>query len=545
MERGSNPFSPAPSPLGGIIFFSIQITSRKVSANSKIDLIEQARSYYRGNPKRLKFVDEFDQLYRPNDSLRWCFRAPFPSRLLRYALISRNAELLQPCHFLIIDVLRVLQQQPRRPGRGQLYRGMKVSNELMNMFETHTGGLVCASGFFTCTKSRTIGLQSASSPGYRPDLSSVLFKIDFDASARFAEVAMDNGSTIVIFDVATSFRVMCVNRGAMSVIKMKTASDEGKRVAVEYKEKHKGQAVQALLDELSAPPKSPTPQGPPPPSSGKVEVRNEMNQVSSPKVSEDELQAQKHLKRGEIDQAIIVYRRIRPVSARILNLVGQLCAEEKQDYDSAVECYTQALKMQEEAGENVADTLSRLGRVHYHRGEFDSALKCHSRALLLYESAYPPSAASIATSLTDISNVHLARKELQEALDYAQQAWTLRESRVSDNETVVATSLVLLTNIHHELRDDAQALKLGTRALVLFERIYPSNPSQSAGLLNTLGLIRMNLGELSEARHCFERALKIYTHIAPLRQSEGATVEKNLQCVIEMQQNTENLQLYS
>ncbi|CAF0983561.1 unnamed protein product [Rotaria sordida] len=516
------------------------ITSQKSMPNSKNDLVEQARNYYRGNPKRLKLVDEFDKSYRANDAFRWCFCSPFPSRLLRYALMSPTLKQLSPYQFLIGDTIRILQQQSKRTSHGQVYRGMKLPNELVDMFETHTGQLVCVNGFFMCTKSRNIELQSAASPGYRSDLLSVLFKIDFDASARFAEVAMENGSTIIVFDVVTNFRVVCVNRGTMSIIKMKTTPDEGKKLALEYKEKNKEKTIKMLLDELSAPPKPPTP-----PPANKTEVRNEPIQTNDSQISEDELEAKKYLKRGDIDQAIVAYRRIRPMSVRILKLIGQLSADEKRDYDIAVECYRQALKMQEEAGEDIADTLSRLGTVYHNRGEYDSALKCHSRALSLYESAHPRDSNSIATSLTSISNAHRAQKELNEALDYAQRAWTLRESCGSDNDTVVAKSLALLTNIHHDLGDDAQALKLGTRALILFERVHPSNPSQSAELLNTLGLVQMNLGELFEAQHYFERALKIYSHIAPLEQAEAARTEKNFQCVLEMQRSIDNLQQYS
>ena len=48
----------------------------------------------------------------------------------------------------------------------------------------------------------------------------------------------------------------------------------------------------------------------------------------------------------------MAYRRILPTSVRILKLVGQLSADEKQDYNTAVDCYRQALQMQEEVRQN-------------------------------------------------------------------------------------------------------------------------------------------------------------------------------------------------
>jgi hypothetical protein len=59
------------------------------------------------------------------------------------------------------------------------------------------------------------------------------------------------------------------------------------------------------------------------------------------------LQARKYLERGDIDRAIMAYRRIRPLSVRILKLIARLSTDEKHDYDTAIECYELALKMQD------------------------------------------------------------------------------------------------------------------------------------------------------------------------------------------------------
>lgn len=215
-------------------------------------------------------IEDFEKIYRTNDSLRWCFQSSFPSRLLKCSLMSPTLERLIPYQFLIADVTRVLQQQTKRSTHGQLYRGMKLSKELVDTFDTNTGKLLCSCGYFMCSKSRNIELQFAISAGYRSDLISVLFKIDFDGSARFADVVLENDSTVTIFDVGTSFRVICVNRGTMTIIKMKVAAEEGKKIAQDYKGQHKDKTVKVLLDELTAPPKPPTPPPAPPP---KVEIK--------------------------------------------------------------------------------------------------------------------------------------------------------------------------------------------------------------------------------------------------------------------------------
>jgi hypothetical protein len=73
---------------------------------------------------------------------------------------------------------------------------------------------------------------------------------------------------------------------------------------------------------------------------------------SSSTVSQDEIQAQEHLPRGEIDLALTAYRRIQPVLSRILNLTKQIYTDKLNNSESALVCHMQALKMQGEVKKN-------------------------------------------------------------------------------------------------------------------------------------------------------------------------------------------------
>jgi hypothetical protein len=222
-----------------------------------------ARYYYRDNSRIIELTGEFEKSYRPAEVISWCLRSPFPARFLLYALRSHNKTQLNICRFLFADASRFFQQHPKRKSSDQVYRGMKLSKELLDRFEAHVGQLVCTSGFFPCTKSRTNALTLASLPAFRSDLLPVLFKIDCDASSLYTELATKHSLPIIAFDVCIAFRVVYVNRGQMSIVKMKTAGEAGKKIALEYLGKHKDETIQSLLDELLKPPKPPTP--PPPP----------------------------------------------------------------------------------------------------------------------------------------------------------------------------------------------------------------------------------------------------------------------------------------
>jgi tetratricopeptide (TPR) repeat protein len=61
---------------------------------------------------------------------------------------------------------------------------------------------------------------------------------------------------------------------------------------------------------------------------------------------DEEVQAQRLIQRGEIDKAITIYQRLE-TDPRILNIIGLLYAEKKGDYDTAINYYKRALKIQE------------------------------------------------------------------------------------------------------------------------------------------------------------------------------------------------------
>ncbi|CAF3077680.1 unnamed protein product [Rotaria sp. Silwood2] len=229
-----------------------EIMTRK-SKIGKHEFIEVVQNYYRHNNKIITLIEDLEHSYIAAHALTWCLRSPFPSRFINHALYSRNMEQLNFCRFLISDASHFLQQQSKHHSSAQFYRGMKLPRELVEKFVKSIGGLICTSWFLVCTKSRTMALAAASSPAYRPDLIPVLFKIDCDSMTPYFELSKNVSSPIIIFDVSTAFRILHVGQDQMVVVKMKIVSDDGQKVAREYKEKHKSVSIETLLDQLANP----------------------------------------------------------------------------------------------------------------------------------------------------------------------------------------------------------------------------------------------------------------------------------------------------
>lgn len=298
----------------------------KIPANNRNEFLEIARVYYQNNARRLQYIDDFDRTYRPKDALRWCFRSPFPANLLRRAFTCQDFEQLSLCRFLIVETSRIIQQPDKSTGMLLLYRGMKLLKNVVDQFEQRTGQLVCANDFITCTKSRAYALELATSPGYRTDLVSVLFKIECDSTVKAIETSIQNRPVMSVFDIGTTFRIVCLSRGAIIAIKMKAVAGEGKRIVRDYKVAHRGISMPTLFNRLAQP--------------QEIKVKQTLS-------LKDELQAGEFEKNGQIDLAIGTLEDIKFPSASVLLRLGHLYADKKGDYENAFRYYTQALKMQE------------------------------------------------------------------------------------------------------------------------------------------------------------------------------------------------------
>jgi hypothetical protein len=224
-------------------------TDSKVISN-KEQLVSMAKEYYRDDPKLLQSINEFNHSYHRNDVLQWCFSSPFPSRLLHQALRTNHTEHLDRCRFLFIDISYILHRSNQRQISRELYRGMKLTDELLNRLMNHTGKLICPKGYFTWIKSKTTALKFACSSEHRTDLKPVLLKMTCEPSIPIGELSMKNAPTQIVLDLYTVFRVTYVNRGPVSSVRIEPADEDGRSIARGYRTKHKSESVQNLLDQL-------------------------------------------------------------------------------------------------------------------------------------------------------------------------------------------------------------------------------------------------------------------------------------------------------
>ena len=144
---------------------------------------------------------------------------------------------------------------------------------------------------------------------------------------------------------------------------METAEEEGLNIAKAYRMKNKSESVFELMNKLLIVPNPPEPA-----KRSLAEVRRSMAQSklgwvyhppglpvidhltcsSESFLSKDQAAAQEFLLRNDIDQALVHYKHVKPRTVQVLHTIGQIYAEKKGDYESAISYYKEAVRIQEQ-----------------------------------------------------------------------------------------------------------------------------------------------------------------------------------------------------
>ncbi|CAF4519016.1 unnamed protein product [Didymodactylos carnosus] len=127
---------------------------------SKQEMIDKCREYYRGNEKRLENVNTFDLTYKSNDAIKWYTEDTFVYQIVNKALRTEDIDELFIFRFFIIDLslnlarkykeLKKIEPQPII----DLYRGVNLSSDELDTLKKNVGNLISTNDFLSTSRSR-------------------------------------------------------------------------------------------------------------------------------------------------------------------------------------------------------------------------------------------------------------------------------------------------------------------------------------------------------------------------------------------------------
>uniref|UniRef100_A0A7S4J993 NB-ARC domain-containing protein n=2 Tax=Odontella aurita TaxID=265563 RepID=A0A7S4J993_9STRA len=205
-------------------------------------------------------------------------------------------------------------------------------------------------------------------------------------------------------------------------------------------------------------------------------------------------------KRGELDESLRLLwdaLRIRKLNednlkaADTLKNIGNV-HREKQEYELAVECYEECLRIRKsEVGdehEKVADALIALGNVKSDMSNHDRAMGCYQEALQIRMLLYGDYDDRVASILQNMGIMEFRSKNLVKAREFLEEFMRIRKMNHTDESADYVNVLFIIGNIHKIQGNDGKARENWAEAYAIFNGIglAEQNPQIAKVLTNLL-----------------------------------------------------------
>ncbi|CAF0898582.1 unnamed protein product [Adineta steineri] len=506
---------------------------------SKQQMLDMCRDYYKQNKKELTKIEEFQQTYTRDKAIEWYTDECFLYKLLNKALRTEDIELLFNFRFFIIDLCSAIEQENqllKNKGTLTLYRGTQIPNEELEKIKENIGKTISTNGFLSTSRNINVSLQFIHMNAQSNDFTSVLFEIKANPLLKtviFTDVgdrSRMKGEEEVLFVLNSLFKIVSVCFDSkLNVWKVElNATDEGAEKVEEY----------LLLSKQQMEVSSPLIYF------GRL-LRDELDQVdragkyfnmllkSLPDGHPDIAAAYNniglvHRERNELNLALknfeIAYEMRQkqlpsnhPHIAGSLHNIGSIY-KAKGDFNKALDCLQQALRVDENLhpGNNLgkAMTIEGIGKVYIDKEDFDAALTYLSRALKMYKHVLPDQHSEIARCVGGIGYAHEKKGNLDIALDYCQQQLNMNEQCLPFDHSLLSIHLGSIIGIYKKMNEIDKALDLCQQKLVIQKaRLGENHPRIARTLMIMADLIEDN--NRKKALKYYEQALSVLENCTP------------------------------
>ncbi|CAF4187265.1 unnamed protein product [Adineta steineri] len=507
---------------------------------SKQQMLDMCRDYYKQNKHELKKIEEFQNTYTRDKAVEWYTDECFLYKLLNKALRTEDIELLFNFRFFIIDLCSAIEQENqllKKQGTLTLYRGTQIPNEEFEKIKENIGKTISTNGFLSTSRNINVSLGFIHRNAQSNDFTSVLFEIKANSLLKtviFTDVgdrSRIKGEEEVLFNLNSLFKIVSVCFDSeLTVWKvLLNATDEGAEKVDEYLSLSKQQMEEytpliyfgrLLLYQL-----------------GQVDRAGKYFNMLLKSLPDDHPDIAAifnsiglvHMKRDELNLALknfeIAYEMRRkqlpsnhPHIAGSLNNIGAIY-KEKGDFKSALDYYRQALRVYDDLyrGNNLqkATTIQNIGIVYRDKEDFDTALTYFSRALEMYKHVLPDQHSYIATCLGVTGDAHEKKGNLDTALDYYQQQLNMEEQCLPFEHSDLSNHLGWIIDTYKKMNEIDKALDLCQQKLLIQKsRLGENHPRIARTLMIMADLIEDD--NSNEALKYYKQALSVLDNCTPL-----------------------------
>ncbi|CAF3259583.1 unnamed protein product [Rotaria socialis] len=508
------------------------------TSESKQEMIDRCRMYYRGNEKEIKNIAEFENDYTPNQAIRWYTRDTFIYKLINKALRTDDIDSLYNYRFYIVDLSKYLAENCQilrnLTSNVTVYRGMKLSRLERERIQESIGHHIAVNTFFSTSRQISvaevyagIGVQNllSSTSGV---FESILFVIDVDLDtfpdlilADIRHLSSFKDEDEVIFDLGTVFKIEsfeCKDENHYWICRMK-ASDEGQVIAHEYldfkqAELNKSSDIEIILGDLLH-------------DMGEwLKSHTYFEQLAVRRINDPQVHfaiARSHDALNRSDHALShlkqAYILAMESDTKCFALAAKICYYSSRVYYTcnnfadALVFNKKALELYRRAGANdnqagIAHALRGAGLIYFLKCEHEASLEHFQQALQLFQDVYPFDHPDKSTALSSLSYSYYLIGEYERALQYMLDGTAIHERLLPKDHPQLAVDFTCVGKLLYKQGKYDEALQRFYYATDLYDRRIMEINRTYAVILNNIGKTLYRLNKLDEACAYYRKALQ-------------------------------------
>ncbi|CAF3256635.1 unnamed protein product [Rotaria socialis] len=439
--------------LAPFLWCQVMIKAMPHSNDALEQMLDECRSYYKGNPTQLKIINEFKNTYLSTDAIYWYSRPCFLFRMINKALCSEDIVSLYKFRYFISDLsknLEMLQNYDKMSTH--VYRGTCLHRDEVEKY--CVGHLVAANGFLSSSSSQHIAeifcgidCNTGMSPSRARDDEQqyVLFEIiisqDHPSNIVLADISTHSAfsnENEILFDMGATFEIVSVvydNERFLWHIQMRTSAE----IAQLYRE-----------------------------------------------------------------YEYYVYDRIKETNASVL--FGILLTD-MGEYTKAYNYFISLLAQMPRGHDDRHNVFYSLSRVYRFKGKNRLALKFLRRAERLQRVKLPQSKFDLARTLAGIGSVYYELHDYRRELLYYKRAMIIYQNILPHDHIEIARSFNRLGFAYFNQQRYTQALVYLTKSIDLYKKIVPNGYPSIGQTLCNIGLVHHALGHVNETLDFYLQAL--------------------------------------
>ncbi|CAF4518106.1 unnamed protein product [Rotaria sp. Silwood2] len=465
---------------------------------AKQETLDASRHYYRKNIQELKRIDDFEQVFRSEEAIKWYTKNSFVYRLINKALRTEDVEQMYTLRYFIQDLccaLVIKHKIFKEYGEPvTVYRGLRLTQSEFDELTKDEQQLVSMNGYLSTSLNRQVAEIYAGVPISTSDKLSVLLEIECDVESLgdkviFADVTSESNfrdENEVLFDIGATFQLTIApkqNDNGVWYLTM-IATDEGRTLVQKYIDDHL-----ELTTEISA----------------KIMfgvLLYDMGKYDSSLAYFDNLIANR-----EGEDATLIHIHM----ARALGMRGDKSNQWKH-YESA---YKILIEAEPKRLEDEACLLIEMGIFYFDRDENDRALEYMMHGLRIFEEVYGNTNVEVARALLYIGGCYEQKGDYNRAIEFDNRALKMHEECASPNHIMQCQVLLALGNTYRLQCKYEDALIQFRRVLDIRTRTLPKYHSDIADCLSIIGKTLDDMDNPSEAVLYSMRALQMYNKTLP------------------------------